>query len=135
MDILTLLKDRGLKATPQRIAVLEELSRKKHPTIDELYSNIRKKNPTISLATVYKNVNLLKDNGIVIDINTVNGKMRYDCFTNPHIHVVCKTCGSIEDLNYDEDLFIYQNSLEKSRGIMIDRLDIIASVESCSVCK
>ncbi len=135
MDILTLLKDRGLKATPQRIAVLEELSRKKHPTIDELYSNIRKKNPTISLATVYKNVNLLKDNGIVIDINTVNGKMRYDCFRNPHIHVVCKTCGSIEDLNYDEDLFIYQNSLEKSRGIMIDRLDIIASVESCSVCK
>jgi Fur family peroxide stress response transcriptional regulator len=60
----------------QRVAVLRELGKKTHPTMEEMYSGIREENPTISLATVYKNVNLLKEQGIVIEINVPNGKMR-----------------------------------------------------------
>ena len=135
MEFLKILKDRGLKATPQRVAVLKELGKKTHPTMDEIYSGIRVENPTISLATVYKNVNLLKEQGIVIEINIPSGKMRYDYLSHPHIHLVCKNCGCIEDLDYDENLFNFQNSLEKNRNIVIDRLDVIASLESCSFCK
>jgi Fur family peroxide stress response transcriptional regulator len=135
MDFLSILKDRGLKATPQRVAVLKELGKKTHPTMDEMYSGIREDNPTISLATVYKNVNLLREQGIVIEINVPNGKMRYDYLARPHIHIVCKSCGCIEDLDYDENLFNFQNSLEQSKGVVIDRLDVIASVESCTFCK
>ncbi len=135
MEFLAVLKNRGLKATPQRVAVLKELGKKTHPTMEEMYSGIREENPTISLATVYKNVNLLKEQGIVIEINMPNGKMRYDYLARPHIHLVCKSCGCIEDLDYDENLMNFQNTLENSRGIVIDRLDVIASVESCSFCK
>ncbi len=135
MEFLKVLKDRGLKATPQRVAVLKELGKKTHPTMDEIYSGIRVDNPTISLATVYKNVNLLKEQGIVIEINIPSGKMRYDYLSHPHIHLVCKNCGCVEDLDYDENLFNFQNSLEKNKNIVIDRLDVIASIESCSFCK
>jgi len=135
MEFLTVLKKRGLKATPQRVAVLRELGKKTHPTMEEIYIGIREENPTISLATVYKNVNLLKEQGVVIEINIPNGKMRYDYLARPHIHLVCKSCNCIEDLDYDENLLNFQNILEKSKDVIIDRLDVIASVESCSSCK
>jgi len=135
MEFLTVLKNSGLKATPQRVAVLRELGKKRHPTMEEMYSGIREKNPTISLATVYKNVNLLKEQGIVIEINMPNGKMRYDYFARPHIHLACKNCGCIEDLDYDENLLNFQNILEQSKRVVIDRLDVVASVENCSFCK
>ncbi len=135
MEFLTVLKERGLKATPQRVAVLKELDKKTHPTMEEMYSNIKEDNPTISLATIYKNVNLLKEQGIVIEINMPNGKMRYDYLSYPHIHLVCKSCGYIEDLDYDENLFKFQKSIEDSKGVIIDRLDVVASVESCKFCK
>lgn len=135
MKFLEVLKDRGLKATPQRVAVLKELDKKTHPTMEEMYSGIREDHPTISLATVYKNVNLLKEQGIVIEINMPSGKMRYDYLARPHIHLACKNCGGIEDLDYDENLFNFQKNLEDSKGVIIDRLDVIASVESCSFCK
>lgn len=135
MEFLERLKKSGLKATPQRIAVLQELDKKNHPTMDEMYIQIKKAHPSISLATVYKNVNVLREEGIVIEINVPNGKMRYDYFTKPHIHMICKNCGSVKDMDYNENLFDYQNKLEKSEGVVIDRLDIIASIESCSLCK
>jgi Fur family peroxide stress response transcriptional regulator len=135
MKFLELLKQRGLKATPQRVAVLRELDKKTHPTMEEMYSGIKESNPTISLATVYKNVNLLKEQGVVIEINVPNGKMRYDYLSRPHIHLVCKNCGCVEDLDYDENLFNFQTSLEKSKNVVIDRLDVVASVESCRFCK
>jgi len=135
MEFLERLKKSGLKATPQRIAVLRELDKKNHPTMDEMYMEIKKAHPSISLATVYKNVNVLREEGIVIEINVPNGKMRYDYFTKPHIHMICKNCGNVRDMDYNENLFDYQNKLEKTEGVVIDRLDIIASIESCSLCK
>ena len=135
MEFLRVLKTSGLKATPQRVAVLKELDKKTHPTMEEIYIEIQKVHPTISLATVYKNVNILREQGIVIEINVPNGKMRYDYLSKPHIHMVCKNCGKVVDMDYDENLFSYQDKLEKKQGVTIDRLDVIASVESCSFCR
>ena len=132
---MDLLKMKELKATPQRISVLKELDKKTHPTIDDLYESLRKENPSISLATVYKNLSTLKEKGIVIEINVTDGKMRYDIYSKPHIHLVCQQCGNIEDSDYDQNLFHYQEILEKSKGVSIDRLDIVASVAKCSHCK
>ncbi len=132
---ISLLKDKELKATPQRLCVLKELEKKLHPTIDDLYEALRVDNPSISLATVYKNLSTLKEKGVVIEVNVADGKMRYDIYSKPHIHLVCKKCGSIEDADYDKDLFEYQNAIEKNRGVKIDRMDIIASVEMCKLCQ
>ena len=61
MNYMELLKNRGLKATPQRLSVLKILDSHTHPTIDELYDEICAENPSVSLATVYKNLNMLKN--------------------------------------------------------------------------
>ena len=60
MQYVSLLKQSGLKVTPQRLSVLRILDRHTHPTIDELYDEILKENPSVSLATVYKNLNTLR---------------------------------------------------------------------------
>lgn len=134
MDYLPLLKEHQLKATPQRLAVLKVLEKHEHPTMDELYCTIKEEHPSISLATVYKNVNALKEAGVVAEVNMPNGKMRYDVFVEPHIHVVCKTCGKVQDMPYSKELENYQIHLEKSLGNLISHLDLVASVEKCHQC-
>lgn len=134
-DFINLLKTKELKATPQRISVLKELGKKTHPTIDDLYEALRKENPSMSLATVYKNLATLKEKGVVIEVNTAEGKMRYDIYSKPHIHLICQRCGAIEDVDYDKSLFEYQTTLEHMKSVKIDRMDVIASVESCKLCQ
>ena len=134
-DFINLLKTKELKATPQRISVLKELDKKTHPTIDDLYNALKKENPSMSLATVYKNLATLKEKGVVIEVNTAEGKMRYDIYSKPHIHLVCQQCGSIEDAEYDQSLFEYQAILENNKKVKINRMDVIATVHECSVCK
>lgn len=134
-DFVSLLKTKELKATPQRLSVLKELEKKMHPTIDDLYEALRKENPSMSLATVYKNLGTLKEKGIVIEVNISDGKMRYDIYSKPHIHFLCKQCHSISDIDYDEDLFDYQVKLEKNGSIQIEKLDIIASTKDCKFCR
>ena len=134
-DFINLLKTKELKATPQRISVLKELGKKTHPTIDDLYEALRKENPSMSLATVYKNLATLKEKGVVIEVNTAEGKMRYDIYSKPHIHLICQRCGAIEDVDYDKSLFEYQTTLEHMKSVKIDRMDVIASVESCTLCR
>lgn len=136
MDYVNLLKNHGLKVTPQRISVLKILSNHTHPTIDELYDEIKAENPSISLATVYKNLNTLKDEGLVVEVNMVNQKSRYDIYSKPHIHVVCECCGGVEDIGMDDGtLDYYQQLLERKLGSMLERLNIVASVSSCKKCK
>ena len=134
-DFIQLLKSKELKATPQRISVLKELDKKTHPTIDDLYDSLKKENPSMSLATVYKNLAMLKEKGVVIEVNVADGKMRYDIYSKPHIHVVCSSCGAIEDSDYDQNLFDYQAALEEKQKIHIVRMDVVASVSHCRFCQ
>ncbi|MBN1838999.1 MAG: transcriptional repressor [Campylobacterales bacterium] len=134
-DVIQLLKEKELKATPQRISVLKELGRKTHPTMDDLYEALKRENPSMSLATVYKNIATLKEKGVVIEVNVADGKMRYDIYSRPHIHLVCQGCGAIEDIDCDKSLYQYQGCLEEKKNIKIERMDIIASVKFCSLCK
>lgn len=130
-----LLKDKALKATPQRISILKELEKKMHPTMDDLYVALKKENPSISLATVYKNIAMLKDKGIVIEINGGESKMRYDIYHKPHIHLLCQRCNSLQDIDYTTDLMDFQGKLEESKDIIIERLDLIVTIDGCYKCK
>ncbi len=136
MQYVTLLKNSGLKVTPQRISVLRILDRHTHPTIDELYEEVLKESPSVSLATVYKNLNTLKDEGLVVEVNMVNQKPRYDIYEHPHIHVVCEKCGRVKDVSYeDAKLDEYRQNLERKLGNIVERLNIVASVKDCEFCR
>ncbi|MBP8128330.1 MAG: transcriptional repressor [Candidatus Hydrogenedentes bacterium] len=88
------------RMTQQRQIILNELmSRKDHPTADELYGAVRKRMPRISLGTVYRNLDVLIRNGLAIKLDTVGAQARYDADVSPHCHVRCVTCGRVDDIH------------------------------------
>jgi Fur family peroxide stress response transcriptional regulator len=89
--ILSKLKERGQRITPQRLAILRILaSSEGHPSVEEIYNVVVKDFPTTSLATVYKTITLLKELGEVLELEFSQGSNRYDGSKPfPHSHVVC----------------------------------------------
>ncbi len=92
-------KEMGLKVTPQRIAVYREIvSRKDHPSAEELYETLKGKIEGISLTTVYRTLSSLEKAGFVKRVPTLKDKVRYDARLEPHGHFICKKCGKIVDI-------------------------------------
>ncbi|WP_320006941.1 Fur family transcriptional regulator [Maridesulfovibrio sp.] len=88
----------GQRRSKQRELILEELKGLTcHPTADELYERVRKRLPNISLGTVYRNLELLAENGIILKIET-GGKNRFDGYAEPHPHIRCVQCGKVDDV-------------------------------------
>ena len=73
-------------------------NRKDHPTADMVYESARKKEKNISLGTVYRNLKLLEEEGVIITLETVDKKIHYDGDTSNHSHFICEKCGKIVDL-------------------------------------
>ena len=91
-----------LKYSRQREAIKEYLSTTKdHPTADMIYVRIRKEYPNISLGTIYRNLNLLAEQGEIIRINYKDGGDHFDGNVEPHYHFVCKNCNNVLDLEMD----------------------------------
>ena len=98
------LKDLGLKATPQRISILKYLDgNQSHPTVDDIYQNLLKDYPSISLATVYNTVQSLVNSGQLSELSIQKGKNNYDPDISQHIHSYCTECGLISDVFNDTD--------------------------------
>ncbi|MCK9995096.1 MAG: transcriptional repressor [Candidatus Krumholzibacteria bacterium] len=85
--------------TPQRRVILEELCLlKSHPTAAELYAIVRKRLPRISLGTVYRNLEVLHEDGVIDKMEFAGAESRFDGNTELHYHVRCTECGRIEDI-------------------------------------
>ncbi|NPA11256.1 MAG: transcriptional repressor [Epsilonproteobacteria bacterium] len=97
-----LLEHSGLKMTPQRLAILKELDQKGHASIEEIYEEIKEVFPSISLATIYKNINALKDEGIILEV-CLHQKPKFEIKKSPHGHFICKKCGRVEDIKIEDE--------------------------------
>ena len=98
------LKEKNLKITPQRIAVLEAiLELGNHPTAENIIESIKMNHPNIAIGTVYKILEIFVDNGIVKKVKTDKDIMRYDAILEKHHHLYCVESDRIEDY-YDEEL-------------------------------
>ena len=98
------LKEKGLKVTPQRIAILEAIVvLKNHPTAENIIEYIRKNHPNIATATVYKVLEALISSGLISRVKTERDIMRYDANLEPHHHLYCSDSDRIEDYK-DEEL-------------------------------
>jgi len=96
-DYVQLLKQNNLKATFQRINILEIIDKNGHIDIDGIYEQIQTIHPTISLATVYKNIISMTQNGVLVEVPIVGKKSKYELKKADHIHLVCTECGYVED--------------------------------------
>ncbi len=95
----------GLKLTPQRIAILDYLDGNEgHPSAEEVYSAVSKKFPTMSFATVYNTLEVLRRKGEILELTIDPGKKRFDPNTTPHHHLICTKCRGIVDIHVDYDL-------------------------------
>ena len=70
-----------------------------HPSAEWVYENVRTQIPDISLATVYRNLSLFKEQGLIRSLGTVNGVERFDGNTEPHVHFICQNCDAVIDLS------------------------------------
>ena len=85
--------------TKQRKIIVDVLKRTNdHPTADLIYQKVRRKLPRISLGTVYRNLEILEQIGIIRKINSDGTRMRFEFSSEEHHHIRCVKCGMIEDL-------------------------------------
>jgi Fur family peroxide stress response transcriptional regulator len=97
-DISNKLAVKGLKVTPQRIAILEAIMKlANHPTAENIIEYIRKNHPNISVATVYKVLDALIKNDLIKKVKTEKEIMRYDAIMESHHHIYCSDSDRIED--------------------------------------
>ena len=83
----------------KRDAILTCLRQTKaHPSADWVYAQLKPEIPDLSLGTVYRNLNLFKEQGKIVSLGTVKGIERFDGNTAPHVHYICENCGCVLDL-------------------------------------
>ena len=100
-DALEMLKKSSVRITPQRHAILEFLIHSmSHPTADEIYKALEGKFPNMSVATVYNNLRVFREVGLVKELTYGDSSSRFDFVTSDHYHVICVNCGSIVDFHY-----------------------------------
>ena len=99
-SIIETLRKKGYKATPQRIAICRfALQSRDHPTAQRIYNEVKKVHPTVSLATVYKTLQILTEHMLVQELYFPEGQARFDSYVEPHINLICLRCGNIQDLD------------------------------------
>lgn len=109
-----ILKDIGLKVTPQRLAILQLLDgNKTHPSADNIYVEVSREYPYISFATVYNTVTKLARAGKIQELDIDPERKRFDPCTDPHSHFYCRACGKVFDVDYDIPFQTYPRDIKK----------------------
>jgi len=94
------LNIKGYRLTKQRLAVLKALQNtKSHPDANWIYDKVRKEIPHISLGTIYRTLGVLKETGLLHELDYGSSLSHYDANAENHPHIVCTNCGRIDDLH------------------------------------
>lgn len=129
---INLLKERKLTVTPQRLEIVSILSSNGHLNIDELYKFLLISFPSISLATVYKNINKMLEKVFLSEVQVPNKKNVYELIKEEHAHLVCSKCGVIRDIDLDTTTLL-QEAQNKS-SFILDSKSIVLS-GACEKCQ
>ena len=124
----------GRRMTPQRAAVLEALAEiPQHPTAEEIYAVVQQRIPRISLGTVYRNLQVLVDEGYATRLPATEGSHRYDRIVEAHHHIVCRECSRIADIHLDVDLDLRRRVEEQSGFIVMShRTEFEGTCATCA---
>ena len=133
-SIIEILRKNGYKATPQRIAICRfALQSRDHPTAKRIYDEVKKVHPTVSLATVYKTLQILTEHGLVQELDLPESQARFDPYVEPHVNLVCVRCGNIQDFDDDAAQELVERVAAKAEFTRTgQRLDIYGI---CKICR
>ena len=117
--LVSSLRDEGFRITPQRIAIVDYLlNTEEHPSAEQIHRVIQKKYPMVSLSTIYKTLDLLKEKKLINEIE-VEGEARFDAHTDSHLNLVCMKCGKIEDIDEDSLKEIQSRAAKISKYLIL----------------
>jgi Fur family peroxide stress response transcriptional regulator len=131
-DVVAKLKRAGHRITPQRLAIARiVLESGEHPSVEEIYRQVRQDFPTTSLATIYNTLERLKEIGEVLEL-PFSGGSRYDGLNpHPHPHLRCTVCGAIEDLDIDLESAAAEVAAKKGYADVHHRLEFYGVCPRC----
>lgn len=126
-ELSALLRERGLRATSQRVVMHRLLrDRDRHVSAEELLSEASERLPGVSLPTVYSTLELFEQLGIVRRVNGGGGTLLWDTRAGAHHHMICRDCGRIEDMDTSLDLGRALRSAARA-GFEADRAEVVVS--------
>ena len=120
-----------LKATPQRIAITEALDAYGHLSVEQLYTLLKAKFNSLSLATIYKNINIMMENAFVSEVKLPEQKSVYELTKESHAHLQCKECHNVWDIHLDLDNVIKSASTNSTFDIESANLVLTGVCEEC----
>ncbi|WP_136035709.1 peroxide-responsive transcriptional repressor PerR [Bacillus salacetis] len=136
-EAIDTLKETGVRITPQRHAILEYLIHSMaHPTADDIYKALEGKFPNMSVATVYNNLRVFREVGLVKELTYGDASSRFDYVTTDHYHVICDECGKIVDFHYP-GLDEVEQLASHVTGFKVrnHRMEIYGTCDNCSMNK
>jgi len=131
-DFTNILRQHNLKATPQRLEIIHTIFMYGHINIDKLYEEVKNKFTSISLATIYKNINAMIDNLLLEEVKLPNKKSVYEIIKQKHSHLLCIKCSSVVDI--DIELNNIKEEIPKNLNFTIKNSDLVIS-GICQDCK
>jgi Fur family peroxide stress response transcriptional regulator len=131
--IIQALRKKGYRATSQRIAISKfALSSREHPSARIIYRKVLEAHPTVSLATVYKTLEVLKELGLVQELSFPDAEARFDPHTNPHLNMICSKCGYVQD-SEDRSAETIVNAARRAKFTVTgQRIDIYGLCSGCA---
>lgn len=126
-----ILRTYNLKATPQRLAILNTISNYGHINIDKLYEEVKVKFNSISLATIYKNTNAMISNMLLQEVKIPNSKSVYEITKAEHSHLLCKNCKDVIDVDIDIKDITKNLSTEYNFAVLHSDLVLTGICERC----
>jgi Fur family peroxide stress response transcriptional regulator len=127
------LRDAGLRATPQRLAIVRVVLGRNHPTAGEVFDAVRGEFPTMGLGTVYATLNTMVERGLLNALQVAEA-VRFDANVAPHANLICERCGTIMDFEDCGDV-LQQLKDRTAAGagfaFSAERLDLYGICASC----
>ncbi len=102
-----------------------------HPTAEKIFTDLKEENPSLGLATVYRNLNLLKEDGLVLKLDVGQSVDHYDADTSTHHHFVCTTCHKVSDVSLPIESRSWESALQGIGSVSAYRLFLMGECDEC----
>lgn len=132
-DFTITLREHNLKATPQRLAIMDSIFLNGHINIDKLYEEVKYKFSSISLATIYKNINAMTKNLLVAEVKLPNEKSVFEIIKEKHSHLLCNSCGEVTDIDVDTNKIVHEISSQYHFSIKQSDLVLSGTCKNCII--
>ncbi len=132
-DYAQLLKEHELKATFQRTQILEVIEKYGHIAIERIYEEVSKIHASLSLATIYKNIIMMVEKGVLTEVPIIGQKSKYEIAKEEHIHLICTSCSAVMDKVLDKDTSEDTQHVAEVSGFSLEhrQLNLYGLCESC----